>query len=80
VLVLVGGAGEGGVSGMRIAVVCLWGLGRSAIMVLGGIYVVCFGRTIFGLVPVWGWCGRRNVMALMVAVLVCGVQDGVRQG
>jgi hypothetical protein len=38
-------------------VVCLWCLGRSAMVVLGEFFIVCsIRRTVFGLVPVWGWC------------------------
>jgi hypothetical protein len=49
-------------------------------MVWGGMFVVCLGRTIYWLGPIWGQCRRGYVMVLTVAVLMCGVWDGVHQG
>ena len=80
VLVLVGGAGDRGVSEMRMVVVCLRSLTSTVMMVLGGMFVVCLGRTIYWLGPIWGQCRRGYVMVLTVAVLMCGVWDGVHQG
>jgi hypothetical protein len=72
-LVFGGWGGDGGVSGMKMVVVCLQSLGITVMMVLGGMFVVCLWRTIYWLGPVWGQCGRGHVMALMVVVLMCGV-------
>ncbi len=77
---MVGGAGDGGVSGVRMVVVCLWSLRSTEMMVWGGMFVVCLGRTIYWLGPIWGQCRRGYVMVLTVAVLMCGVWDGVHQG